>query len=460
MRKLLRLVRQSWRAAWKIYAAAVLLTALTVAAYLIYQSNMDQLGARFSQQVKDADLLADLYVELPLGQLLAEPVQPTGSWKARPTPQLAAAGRSLPVNTPYGQLTLLAIQPDAAYAGPLPEPGTVLINQVFATNLGLPSSGKLLLSSAELESEVTLVIDGSFQASAHSGHLLALADGLPLSLATSAYNIFLYELADDLTLKAARTTLAHFYPAAFVFDGQFAQLLAQQTLEDSYQGFAGLELLFFTFLTLGLLTAFLLAFLDSKRELSVLKSLGLAPRELGTLFVLNSLVSAGSGLLLGTGLAFLSSSIMQMRGVLLSIKPQYLLPASGRVGLAYCLAVAIPANLAWRATVNQLLYDQTIPLISRRVTALRKRYVTLEDKLAQGWQLLQLPVIDGVLEGFIFKKVGDQVKKGEVLAFAPSWWGLAYTEYVATIDGEVGMWQESSGFLGIKPLENRNTPPQ
>ncbi|HBK85557.1 MAG TPA: hypothetical protein DDZ53_05950, partial [Firmicutes bacterium] len=317
-----------------------------------------------------------------------------------------------------------------------------------------PTTGSLTLTSSEMAGEITLAIGGSFDSSSMTGHLLILAEDIQPWLTSTGYNVFLYNLAEQLQMQSARNALTRFYPNAVILTSQQAQIVAQQAVRDTYQGFSNLVLLIFVFLTLGVLTALLLSFIDSKRELSVLKSLGLTPKELWGLFLLNGLATAVAGLLLGIGLAYLMSRTMQARGVVLTIAPHHLLALTWRVALTYTLAIAVPAGLARRATVNQLLYDQPIPLFSHKVTTLTRHHFVFAEELAQGWQVLQLPVIDGVLEGFIFKSVGDQVKLGEVLAFSPSWWGLAYTEYVASIDGEVAIWQEDSGILAIKPHTN------
>lgn len=454
MTKMLRLAKQRLQASWKIHLAALLLTCLTCSAYLIYQSYMEQVGLSYSRQTAELALLTDFQVELPDGELLATAVEPTGAWKSRLTPQLQATARSLRLNSPYGQLSVLALQPEISYRGPLPQPGQILINQRLASGLDLPTAGNLALANSESASEVTLAIGGSFDSSSASGHILVLAQDIQPLLAATGYNVFLYDLVEQLKLQSARDALNRFYPDALIMTSQQAQVVAQQAVRDTYQGFGNLVLLFFVFLTLGVLTALLLSFIDSKRELSVLKSLGLMPRELWGLFLINGVVTAVLGLGFGIGLAYLAGKIMQARGVVLTIAPQHILSLSWRVALAYALAIAAPAALARRATVNQLLYDQPIPLLSNRVTTLRRHHLIFEERLAQGWQVVQLPVIEGVLEGFIFKSVGDQVRQGEVVGFSPGWWGLTYTEYVATIDGEVAMWQEDSGILAIKPNTN------
>ncbi len=456
MTRMLRLAKQRLQAGWRIHLAALLLTCLTCSAYLIYQSYMEQVGLSYSRQTTELALLTDFQVELPDDELLPTAVEPTGAWKSRPTPELQAAARSLRLNSPYGQLSVLALQPEASYRGPLPQTGQVLINQRLASGLGLPTSGELTLSGSETKNTITLTIADSFDSSSATGHLLVLAQDIQPLLASTGYNVFLYDLVEQLKMQSARDALARFYPDSLIITNQQAQVVAQQALRDTYQGFGNLVLLIFVFLTLGVLTALLLSFIDSKRELSVLKGLGLMPRELWGLFLINGVVTAVLGLASGIGLAYLVSGIMQARGVILAIAPQHILSLSWRVALAYTLAIAAPAALARRATVNQLLYDQPIPLLSNRVTTLKRHHLIFEEKLAQGWQVMQLPVIDGILEGFVFKSVGDQIKQGEVVGFSPGWWGLTYTEYVATIDGEVAMWQEDSGIVAIKPHEDEH----
>lgn len=451
MSKMLRLARQRIRTDWRIYLAALLLTSLTCSAYLIYQSYMGQVGLSFGRKTAELDLLADFQVELAASDLLPEAVQPTGAWKNRPVPELKATGRSLQLASPYGQLSVLALQPGTSYNGPLPLAGQVLVNEKLASGLGLPTSDNLTLANPETSAEITLQIAGSFSAGSTSGHVLLLYQDLEPLLTNSGYNVFLYDGADQLKPQSALDALNRFYPDSLILTSQQAQLVAQQAVRDTYQGFGNLVLLVFVFLTLGVLTALMLSFIDSKRELSVLKSIGLMPRELWCLFLFSGLATAVGGFLLGVGLTYGASRVMETRGVAISLLPHHILSLGWRVLLAYVLAIAAPAGLARRATVNQLLYDQPIPLFSNKVTILRRHRQLFEDELAQGWQVVQLPVIEGVLEGFVFKKEGDQVKVGEVLAFSPGWWGLSYTEYVATIDGEVAIWREESGILAIKP---------
>lgn len=451
MKKMLRLTKQRLKADWKIYLAALLLTCLTCSAYLIYQSYMEQIGLNYSRRTAPLQLLADLQVELPSGEYLFDVVEPTGSWKNRPVPQATAKGRLLELSSPYGQVTVLALDAGPDYKGPLPKTGEALVNQALNTPLGIPGSGSLRLSGQPLAREINLKLGGSYRAGATSGHLLVLLKDIEPSLGTKGNNIFLYELEEQMQVKTATDVLNRFYPDAQIITAAQPLSFAQGVVTDTYQGFGGLIVLIFTFLTFGVLTAFLLSFIDSKREISVLKSIGLMPKELWILFLLCGLVSAILGLLAGMGLAWTIVKILQGRGIALTIWPRQIYALAWRVTLAYVLAIVFPAGLARRATVNQLLLDQPIPLISQQIKNLKRHHIIFEERLAAGWQIMQLPVIEGVLEGFIFKSAGDQVKVGEVIGFSPGWWGLTYTEYIATIDGEVAFWQEESGIIAIRP---------
>ena len=453
MLKVIRLAKQQWRSDWKIYAAAMLLTCITTAAYLLHAGYMEQLGASYSRQTKELQLLADIHVELPQEELLPQAIRPTGAWKTLPLPILQGSGRTLHVHSPYGQLLITALAPTPDYSGPLPRAGQALVNEQLAAGLGLPTQGTLVVTSDDLRQDLHLELTGTDTYSGITGHLLLLASDVEPLLKEPGYNLFLYEKPADMSTTAAWSALHRHYTAANICDSNEPQRLAQQTIRDAYQNVGQLILMIFVFLSLGTLTALLLSFLDNKRQLSVLKSLGLRPRELWGLFLVNGLATAGGGIVLGIASAYLLSALLYLQEVYIPIRQRHLWPMLWRTALAYVLAIAVPAGLARRATVNQLLYDQPIPLWSTQVKKLQRRHVAYDDKLAAGWQILRLPVIDGQLEGFLFKEVGDQVKQGEVVAHAPSWWGLAYTEYVAALDGEVALWQEESGFLGIKPHE-------
>lgn len=446
-----KLTRRRLRHGWRIHLSALVLTAFTCAAYLLYQSYLQQVGATFSQQVSRLELISDVYLDLPEERQIADLVKPTGSWRSRPYPQLVAAARRLKAATPLGELEVMAIQPQPAYGGPHPEPGQIIVADSMAEHLGLQVGQQLDLYFAEANQTLLAVVSDTYSVSPYAAAAIIDAAWLAGELGSYGYNRFLFNLPGDLQPDDARTVLQRFYPDGLVIDQNWPVLYAQYSVDDAYSSMSGVLLLVFVFLGLGVLTALLLSFLDSKRELSVLKSVGLTPGELWGLFTGAGLVTAAGGIVLGIGLTIAGSRLMMLRGVNLPISAGSLPGMLAYTTLAYATAIALPAGLARRATVNQLLFDQPIPLLSCQVTGLRRRHPVYEAKIAQGWQFLRVDVIDGKIQGFVFKRLGDRVKKGEVVAYAPGWWGLTYTEFVAKIDGTVQMWTEEIGIMGIKP---------
>lgn len=449
-RNVFRLAFRRLRHGWKIHLAALLLTALTGSAFMLYQSYMQQMGTQLGNQTVQLSMLSDIYVDLPAGQTMVAPAITTGSWRTRPTPTAVAEGLAFTAGSAYGRLPLLAIQPLEGYSGPSLTSGSAIVPDQLLTSLGLPLGEQiqLLLPGGQ---QVPLLLSDSYASSPVTAALLVPADWLQQITGDQGYNRFFYDLRSDVSLQAAQTFLSRFYPQAFLLDRYRPADLARQAVSDTYSSGSGLVTLAFLFLCLGVLTALLLSFLDSKRELSVLKSLGLTPRELWGLFFVSGVITALLGIGTAVGLSYGVITVLHSRGVLLPLASDQLPVMLIWVTIAYLLAVGVPAGFARRATVNQLLLDQPIPMLSNQVHGLRGNHPVYADRLARGWQIVRIPVVDGVLEGFIFKQVGDQVKKGEVMAYLPGWWGLTYTEYVATIDGTVGLWLPDAGFLGVKP---------
>jgi len=64
---------------------------------------------------------------------------------------------------------------------------------------------------------------------------------------------------------------------------------------------------------------------------------------------------------------------------------------------------------------------------------------------------MRLELISGVFDGFIFRNVGDTVRKNEVIATSTTWWGLKVIDYVSPIDGKLVYYDPHTGILGIHP---------
>lgn len=206
--------------------------------------------------------------------------------------------------------------------------------------------------------------------------------------------------------------------------------------------------LLFLFLVLGVGTFNLLSFMDSRRELALLKSMGLQPREMSGLFVIENLLTG----LLGIGAGVITVSVLD-GWTMLPIELTW--PLVGRMVLlcvvAFAAATAAPFILARKGSVNQLLLGRPIPLVRRTVTDVARRYPALEPLLAAGFQLVKLPSEDGGFPGICFRRMGQMVKQGETVAWQGSVWGMKELEYIAPCDGEVVQADLTQGLLVIKP---------
>jgi ABC-type antimicrobial peptide transport system permease subunit len=130
----------------------------------------------------------------------------------------------------------------------------------------------------------------------------------------------------------------------------------------------GIMTMVFVFAAIGLFTISSLAFLDRKRELAILKTVGLESRGVVDLLLIEqgviAIVGIGAGLLLGL---FLVPRLTSVLPAALGISGASVVK-SILVGLAVQAAgVIMPALTARVATVNQLLYNLPIPLHSRRI---------------------------------------------------------------------------------------------
>ncbi len=436
---------------WRIHLSAMVLTAFTCTAFLLYQSYLQQVGNAFSQQVDKLEMVSDIYLDLPELRQIADLEKPSGAWRSRPFPELVAAARRLNASTPLGEMEIMAIAPQTGYSGPRPEPGQLIVPEAMMQQLGLQIGQQLTVFFGEYNHSLQAVVTDSYSVSPYAAVAVMDAGWVNSELGQTGYDRFLHNLPQELRPSDARAVLKRYYPEGLVIDREWPLLHAQNSVDDAYSSMSRVLLLVFAFLGLGVLTALLLSFMDSKRELSVLKSVGLTPRELWGLFTAAGMITALGGVAFGLGLTFASSRLLMMRGVNLPVTIQNLPRMLIYTTLAYVAAVAAPAALARRATVNQLLFDQPIPLLSKQVTGLNKRHPVYEDRIARGWQFLRVDIIDGHIQGFVFKHLGDRVKKGEVVAYAPGWWGLTYTEFVAKIDGTVRVWSEEIGVMGIEP---------
>jgi hypothetical protein len=224
-------------------------------------------------------------------------------------------------------------------------------------------------------------------------------------------------------------------------------------VRSTYKVITQARLTLLLFLALAYLTAKLLSYMDTRRVLAILKALGLRNNQVSGTILGEAFLSPVFGSLLGGALSFLILRALNDAGYKMPLSLSTVLTAMAMVFPAVALGALVPARLAQVSTVNELLYERPVPLFRERIDRVRQRYPALEPLTARGVHLLRLNVYEGHFDGFIFRKLGDQVQAGEVIALEQSWWGLKTREYVSPIAGVIVYFENMTGMVGIEPIK-------
>jgi hypothetical protein len=229
--------------------------------------------------------------------------------------------------------------------------------------------------------------------------------------------------------------------------------MAGQFVESSYNVIVQAKLTLLLFLALAFLTAKLLAYMDNRRILAILKTLGLRRNQVAATISGESLLAPIAGSLLGGMASVLLLRMISNSGFDMPLSTQSLVSSMLVIFPAVALGILVPARLAQVSTVNELLLERPAPLVRDYTTSISQRYPALDGLLARGIRLLKLETVQGHFDGFIFRRIGERVQAGEVIALQHSWWGLKTKEYASPIDGVVVYFEEFTGMIGIAPQE-------
>ncbi len=209
------------------------------------------------------------------------------------------------------------------------------------------------------------------------------------------------------------------------------------------------------FMGVGVLTISLITFLERRRELAVLKAIGVSNQQIASALALEQAIPAALGMGIGYLLARIFGShaaYAQLAGAswrLLVIKGVI------QTAVVVFLAAFLPTLTARVATVNQLLYARVIPVVQRVISGLQQQYAWLvKRERSEGVRFLRLDVSDGLLQCFLLKRVGESVKQGEVVASQQSLLGLVNKEWRSPINGRITEFSPISGYLTIAADDN------
>ncbi len=442
--RLLILASKRWRKSAKAQLAAVTLTAAVVAANLLFAGYVAASGQRLGVQVKPVDLVADAMVERPEGVTpYSRNGTPLASWIL------------LTAKTSFGVLDLGAVTSHVALSGmdcpaPNPAPGELWVPSELAGKWDLQPGDELYLAlNIDGRSyEQTLTITGMYDAGNYDQTMLVNRQWLSRQIGQqitgmerTIYRVPPGGMTEFIDYMSWRSNVKLITP-------DIGAQVAREMVDRSYAAGSQARMLMVVFLVLGAGTIGMLSFMDGKRELSVLKSLGLRPKELGALFAVEGIFNGVLGLTAGVALAMLTTRLLPFPT---TVRAADVGNTCLLVLVSYMLGISLPYLLASKATVNELLLDRPIPLIRKYIKGLSRRYPALEGRIEAGLRCLKLGSDDGVYEGIIFRKPGESVKIGETVAWERYAWGLGEKHFIAPCDGEVLECDQRHGIIAIKP---------
>lgn len=355
------------------YALMAGLLGLGIATYLLYATYLSGAGLQASLALAPQELPADVVF---LGQRTFSPAE-LGEWERRGGVDVLAIARLTEYRTEHGTLRVLALpaaSPLWAAAGtPPPEPGAILLPDLLAQRAGQTIT---LIPPRAPEGAAPAVVAGFHAATDEVLSSMALTL-LPVP-GPAPNSLFIWtrteagaaSLAGVLTieyLQPRRPLLSRADGPVLLWTGT-AAALARGVVSQTYMPGAGALTMVLAFCGIGLFTVSSLSFLDRKRDLAILKTVGLESGGITAMFLLEQSIVAAAGIALALGVA--AATIPPLRG---------LLPAGSGlrwpsvfwgvvVGMLVQVAgVALPTLTARVATVNQLLFNLPVPLQRRRV---------------------------------------------------------------------------------------------
>lgn len=437
------LVWRFFKKQWVVQMAVVLLLVSAIVVLALYGAYLnrqkDLLAVRLQDQIPSGYILAKTFDVLP-----TEPALPPYRGMREPPITLVTSWRSEVLPSSIGNVLFSLLSEGSTPAFTLAE-NTVAIPQGLAEDFSLSVGDSITVKVGAEERRLTIT-------HLHDGQVFG--DSLVAFTATSGgRNAFLYsedpaELRSDLIRYALRV----FPPGLGTLeDADTTSALAQEIVGANYApaGKARAELI--GFITIAYLSTSLLAFLERRRVLAILKATGLKASELMAIIAGENIIAPALAAILGVG--FSTGALLWLRAAGTGLNPTTWLIVSSVLGIvpAVFVGIIIPARFTQMATVNQLLFERPIPMFYAQIKGLHRRYPAIEAEMERGVTFIRLDVDSGEFFGFIFRKVGDTVKVGEVLAVQNDWAGLRVREYVAPISGVIVRLQEETGFIGIMP---------
>ena len=429
----LKLVYRYIRKTWTVQLGMAVFFATACTMLLLYGIYVDRQRDLLSVRIEDR-LLDDLViVSLPAVQEQPNTLFPYRG--AQPPPiELVASWSLQQLPTSSGTIPFAILSSGSETYLPL---GGVRLGEALADRLGLAIGDNF-----EVKGYGSRVVEGYHEKDIFGDR--AIIAGVSPESSHYMYKTLIPDRSGALEY-ASRV-----YPGANIVHSQSSTGLAGQIISAAYSPGkrATYELGIFVFLAFQSVCLF--GFLERRRSLAVLKALGMRARELGAVFFAENVLAPLAGAFTGVLLGFIGVSRLKLLGEELSLSGQVARAALAILIPAMFLSTTLPIRLVSIGTVNQLMFERAIPLFFSRVRTLQKREVALETYIEQGVAFIKIGLKEEKLP-HVFRKVGEQIKAGETLAYLESWGGLVVTEYLAPATGVVVVIQQETGLVGIAP---------
>lgn len=249
------------------------------------------------------------------------------------------------------------------------------------------------------------------------------------------------------------------YPDSNLVFGQLPQELWKSLMGAVQSPSNWVILLVFLFLSIAVLTISLMTFFERKRELAVLKAIGVSNGQVGLVVFLEYFLSGLAGYVSGVVTVLFVNQIFWGEELAIAEMLPQLFSRYGLYTLVFLiLAVLYPILLVRIATVNQLLFSRSIPLVVKRHSSILSPSVDWRQEMQENnVSMLKLVVADGKLLSTLLKNPGEMVKKGEVVAIMTSFAGFYYQEWLSPCDGKIVSFDVNNGKLVFKPAEEAET---
>lgn len=457
-------LKNIWRWRWRLLTIFILVAG-SFALFVLYSGMLTVSSQIGVAQTVELNLPYDLMVMGDQNSpIIPESQLPTPKFR-RPILKKAETGSSIIVKSETGQIELLGIEENSHFFKSdfliegnwlVDEDDIVLPSQMadqFDLSLGDEFYVYNILQDG-VQVQYKFIISGFYQTDYDLDLPLIKTESAALIRQDAAPNRFFIQY------NRAESELPHLvewmraaYPDAVLIYPTVTTDMGTALLQQIFQPGRWLLVLIFMFMGIGVLTVAFITFLERRRELAIMKSIGVSNGQI--VYALG--LEQGSAGLIGVIAGMIIVMLLGQRISWFSAIPSSELAKFVLQGSFYTLAVMIaaisfPTILAKVATVNQLLFARNIPIVRTDIDHLAKPtgwILMREDK--ENLRFLKFDVVDGRIEGILLKEVGDRVKEGEVVATQEMYLGLRYHEWRSPCDGEVVEYNRDSGHMAIKP---------